>query len=766
MADALVQSLERERRAIWSACHTDEDRHRAWTDRKQTLLAYLARSEVSPPQTAATPEPLRQPDRRSFLSPAGGDGTSAMARSKSNHPSRSRTTPSMGKRPCPDDHRHGMAHSTTYAYGTTASWPTTTANGMLWWQQQQQQQQQQLLERQQPHDDLQVYEPGVFVSSLSSNSQPLPVPLPSRAAKRPRRTDDASSSKPPSLAYRTYNDSLLPSSAGGGVAAAFASSASPSATSTMMSSQLSSPNSLLSSSEAMSRHSSVATTSSLTDAFDMKPVESSSFSSHFSDPSFPFDIDDPDVVGVVEQQYNASFVPSCKVLEPSSSSPPRATTGAPHDDDDDGDALSHMIFSNMGAGFEPIVGQNHPPLFESFPNSFAATADGGFGFCWNGGDFPTTAATAALAPAPVMIERSLSGESAVSSNISSLSSSLSSSTEQKASQRRRKHIENGGRQNIAPKYIPGGPRSSAAAATTNTTTTGGLKPFPSDLNSKTAGPPSGLTNPPKEAISKNPYTRPSHPKLHCAACSDYPCGFRGEHELRRHWERAHAQTRKVWICVQPSTPSKEGWLPAKPLAICKQCKQRKQYNVYYNAAAHLRRAHFCPRKRGRKAKGEERESRAGKAGGNWPPIEWLKVNGWLREIEVRAATAPSQQEMLPSTSFETRGAGVMLSDDDDDDDDDDDYKYNYNAAALAFKELDFAAADVTAETLGLRAYGSPSSLYIPSQPTTDFTLGYPSPVDAVGTACFATAPLVGNVPAMSSHVGAPGLGFGVQDLWG
>jgi hypothetical protein len=59
--------------------------------------------------------------------------------------------------------------------------------------------------------------------------------------------------------------------------------------------------------------------------------------------------------------------------------------------------------------------------------------------------------------------------------------------------------------------------------------------------------------------------------------------------------------------------------------------------MYYNAAAHLRRAHFCPRKRGRIAKIEERDIRAGKGGGDWPSIEWLKANGWLQEIEVGSA---------------------------------------------------------------------------------------------------------------------------------
>ena len=129
--------------------------------------------------------------------------------------------------------------------------------------------------------------------------------------------------------------------------------------------------------------------------------------------------------------------------------------------------------------------------------------------------------------------------------------------------------------------------------------------------------------------------RPQHPRLFCDLCN---VSFRGDHELRRHRDRAHAQVRRVWICVDPGITTTEGWLPKRPVNICKQCKDRKEYNVYYNAAAHLRRAHFRPLKRGRKAKDKERESRAGKAGGNWPPIEWLKANGWLQEIKVGPAS--------------------------------------------------------------------------------------------------------------------------------
>lgn len=114
--------------------------------------------------------------------------------------------------------------------------------------------------------------------------------------------------------------------------------------------------------------------------------------------------------------------------------------------------------------------------------------------------------------------------------------------------------------------------------------------------------------------------------------------------------------------------------------------------MYYNAAAHLRRAHFCPRKRGRKARGEERESRAGKAGGDWPPIEWLKANGWLREIEVSSQDAFGSQE--------GEEAGLPAS------------------GAETVPSQDLAGE----ETLALQSY----------PPTTDFTYGYPTPIE-VGT---------------------------------
>lgn len=320
------------------------------------------------------------------------------------------------------------------------------------------------------------------------------------------------------------------------------------------------------SSEAMTRQSSV-TSASMTDAFDMMRVESS-----FSTASDLFPVDDL-----------GSFVSSF-TEKPASSQP---TIGL-HDG-----SSSHLL-SNVGYGLGctdfSFVGQDL---------SDAAL----------GGQQYAHEIAASLAQAQDM-ERSESDES----------NSSASSAGIKATERRRKHIENA-RQSIAPKSLTHGPTSNTTSITPDSKA---LELHSQDQQLKR-----------KEAISKAPYVRPQHPKLYCHMCEDFPGGFRGEHELRRHWDRAHADCRKVWICTQPDTRTE--WWPAKSLKICKQCKQQKRYNVYYNAAAHLRRAHFCPRKRGRKARGEERESRAGKAGGDWPPIEWLKANGWLKEIEISSS---------------------------------------------------------------------------------------------------------------------------------
>ncbi|KAK3311173.1 uncharacterized protein B0T15DRAFT_385537 [Chaetomium strumarium] len=125
-----------------------------------------------------------------------------------------------------------------------------------------------------------------------------------------------------------------------------------------------------------------------------------------------------------------------------------------------------------------------------------------------------------------------------------------------------------------------------------------------------------LTSPVPTARMRAPYQRPPLRRVYCAKCNEYPEGFRGEHELRRHNDAKHATLVKRWVCRQPSD-SPGSLQPEIPLSKCKACVNEKRYGAYYNAAAHLRRAHFNPH-------------RGGKASGDWPPMTVLKE--WMREV--------------------------------------------------------------------------------------------------------------------------------------
>ncbi|KAI9809021.1 MAG: hypothetical protein M1825_002310 [Sarcosagium campestre] len=152
--------------------------------------------------------------------------------------------------------------------------------------------------------------------------------------------------------------------------------------------------------------------------------------------------------------------------------------------------------------------------------------------------------------------------------------------------------------------------------------------------------------------SKRKYARrTSRQRVWCKLCPDRPAGFKGDHELRRHMASKHAGAKKVvWICEDQS-PDK------KFLSNCKACMEKRQYNIYYNAAAHLRRTHFNPRSK--KNDSSTMTSRAGSSGGQDPPMKELKK--WLKEVHLPDAasnlipvqTEPLQQSLDTLTSAST-----------------------------------------------------------------------------------------------------------------
>jgi len=153
-----------------------------------------------------------------------------------------------------------------------------------------------------------------------------------------------------------------------------------------------------------------------------------------------------------------------------------------------------------------------------------------------------------------------------------------------------------------------------------------VEPPPASKETTVTAPPSDETpntSPTFPVTSKTPSRRVL--RLKCPSCSDYPDGFRSEHELRRHTNRVHRKTRKVWVTIDTS-PDKTF------LANCKACQTGKRYNECYNAASHLRRMHFHPHKRGERKMTAAEARRGGKPGDLDPPMEVLKTN-WLREVD-------------------------------------------------------------------------------------------------------------------------------------
>ncbi|OAP55547.1 hypothetical protein AYL99_10520 [Fonsecaea erecta] len=149
----------------------------------------------------------------------------------------------------------------------------------------------------------------------------------------------------------------------------------------------------------------------------------------------------------------------------------------------------------------------------------------------------------------------------------------------------------------------------------------------------------------KAEISRTIRQQPPRKTTFCQFCNDQPQGFHGDHELRRHIERHHSQVRRVWICKDASADGKF-------LSNCKACRSRKSYGANYNAAAHLRRAHFNPCKNRRGGRGKKSEGRGGMGGGNTPPMEFLKH--WMyEELELNVNGRVIVQDLnVPDTTFQ------------------------------------------------------------------------------------------------------------------
>jgi hypothetical protein len=416
-------------------------------------------------------------------------------------------------------------------------------------------------------------------------------------------------------------------------------------------------NSLSYGGEDMSRQGSSMSSTSMTEGFGMMRVESSGFGDLYNPllSSSSFD----------QQQAELSLLSDSVMTEkPGSSYPLQATPGLV-----DANAYQQNdLFRDMGSG---LALSNFP---SSASDEFLSSTTNfeGNGMPWQSGSKHSADTTSCTSMNRTTSQTSTSSDSSNSSD----------SPQQKAATRRLKQIANGVAQPLLPKA-------------TNPTN----KPAPKPIANQ------------KQQIPRLPTQPKSKQPL---ACTEPNCKttLRGPHELTRHWENVHAPIKTVWICVQPPvSPSIPQ--PKKRLEICKQCINHKQYNVYYNAAAHLKRAHFCPSKRGRRPRGEVGAAPPTQAEkGSCPTIEEMKAQGWLMKI-----TVPNKRQ------GKVGAAGDRAQDDDESDDeseedadaDFDETTTHLPATALLPKAAPppLTLSQVSSSSSSLSSNGSSNGIYQP-----------------------------------------------------
>ncbi|EPE03042.1 key lime pathogenicity protein [Ophiostoma piceae UAMH 11346] len=196
----------------------------------------------------------------------------------------------------------------------------------------------------------------------------------------------------------------------------------------------------------------------------------------------------------------------------------------------------------------------------------------------------------------------------------------------------RRHLLNADKNQIQPKNMP------LSSGKAHPATAGSVPPLvsPSKSSVSFASSMSTASSAGKMKISKTQRERPAHQRLFCTHCSKHDAGFRGPHELQRHISRHHNIQRKRYICVDPRVDGTDSLLMVfKPLETCKKCRDKKQYGADYNAAAHLRRAHFkerMPRTKGRSQPAQDDTS-------SFPAMETLKH--WIKEVTVSVSSDSS-----------------------------------------------------------------------------------------------------------------------------